>query len=111
MNRTPERAAALASTIGDQFGQVPTSGGSAISVDLAAYGAVVNASSAGMTEYGSSSLVPPSALRPDLLVMDIVYKPLETELLAAARSVGARPSTASGCSFTKLAGSSSSILV
>ena len=34
--------------------------------------------------------VPVEALRPDHLVVDIVYEPRVTPLLAAARSVGAR---------------------
>jgi len=36
------------------------------------------------------SPLPPGLLRPDLWVADIVYRPLETELLQAARRVGCR---------------------
>jgi shikimate dehydrogenase len=50
----------------------------------------VNASSAGMVEYGEVSPLPESCLRSDLLVMDIVYKPLRTRLLDAATRAGAR---------------------
>lgn len=51
---------------------------------------VINATSAGMLEVDPKSLVPEKALREGLTVMDIVYKPIETELLKAARRQGAR---------------------
>lgn len=50
---------------------------------------VVNATSLGMS--GDTTLpVPGASLRPGQLVADLVYHPLDTPLLVAARSVGAR---------------------
>lgn len=54
------------------------------------YDIVINATSAGMLEVDPKSLIPEKALREGLTVMDIVYKPIETELLKAARRRGAR---------------------
>jgi shikimate dehydrogenase len=50
---------------------------------------IVNATTRGMARAEPSSPLPPEALRAAHLVMDIVYKPLETELLREARSRGA----------------------
>jgi shikimate dehydrogenase len=57
--------------------------------DLAAADGLVNATPVGMTRRRETPL-PPELLRPDLWVADIVYRPLETELLQAARRVGCR---------------------
>lgn len=53
------------------------------------FGAVVNCSSATMSGYGEELPIPDGALRPGLIVMDIVYKPLETVLVRRARGRGA----------------------
>jgi shikimate dehydrogenase len=50
---------------------------------------VVNATSRGMAEVDPRSPVPEEALREGLTVMDIVYKPMETELVGAALRRGA----------------------
>ncbi|AEC51236.1 shikimate 5-dehydrogenase [Pyrococcus sp. NA2] len=47
---------------------------------------LINATSVGMGE--ERSIVPKNLLRPSLVVMDIVYKPLLTRLLRDARSMG-----------------------
>jgi shikimate dehydrogenase len=54
------------------------------------YDVLVNATSMGMLEVDATSPVPDAALREGLVVMDIVYKPLETALVRAARARGAR---------------------
>ena len=79
MNRNPLKAAALLAAFGLK-GQALPLGPSAPSCAL-----LVNASSLGMT--GQPPLVLDlSALPADATVYDLVYAPLETELLAAARN-------------------------
>ena len=51
---------------------------------------IVNASSAGMANVCLDSPLPAHALRSGQLVMDAVYKPLQTQLLKHARAAGAR---------------------
>jgi len=50
---------------------------------------VVNATPMGMAAHPGSA-VPAELLRPDLWVSEVVYRPVDTELLRAARAVGAR---------------------
>jgi shikimate dehydrogenase len=50
---------------------------------------LVNASSLGMSTIDPCSPVADAVLRPELTVMDIVYKPLDTTLIRSARDVGA----------------------
>jgi shikimate dehydrogenase len=57
--------------------------------DLAAACGLVNATPVGMAR-AEETPIPPVLLRPDLWVADIVYRPLETALLAHARRVGCR---------------------
>lgn len=82
-NRSVDKARAIAEAIG----------GSAAGFEEAArageYDVIVNATSMGMREVDPRSPVPEEALRPGLVVMDIVYKPIETELVRAARRRGA----------------------
>ena len=55
----------------------------------AAFDALVNATSLGMSDVCGDSPWSATALRSDLVVMDIVYKPLETQLIRIATKVGA----------------------
>jgi len=68
-------------------------GAEAAALDDAVFGGgdevIVNATSRGMAEVDARSPVPEEALRPGLVVMDIVYKPMATELVEAARRRGA----------------------
>jgi len=84
VNRNVERAEALSRAVSAR------AAGFELLDDLEGIDAIVNASSAGMLEYGAASPVPARSLRPGLLVMDIVYKPVRTELLALAEHSGAR---------------------
>jgi len=83
------RAAVLADSLVARFGE-----GRAAAVDdaahvIAAADGLVNATPIGM--YGHPGMPLDAALlRPDLWVADIVYFPLETELLRAARGIGCR---------------------
>ncbi len=78
-NRTDAKAEALAEQLG--VGAVPWAerGEAAREADV-----VVNATSAGMVEVDPAPPLPVEALRPELVVMDIVYKPLRTVLLETA---------------------------
>jgi shikimate dehydrogenase len=86
-----DRAAELAEALGARFGA-----GRAVSGDLARLpdalpGAdgLVHATPTGMA--GRPGLpLPAELLRPDLWVADIVYRPLETELVRTARGLGCR---------------------
>lgn len=84
INRTLARAEGLAVALGDRV----TAWAQADSAEaFAEVSAVINATSAGLT--GSEAFVPPLAATPaGAVVMDMVYKPLETPLLATARSLG-----------------------
>lgn len=53
------------------------------------YEIVINATTLGQADVSSDSPVPDAALRVGQIVMDIVYKPLSTRLLAAAHEKGA----------------------
>jgi shikimate dehydrogenase len=83
-NRDAAKAEALARAVGGE-------GRGLSEVERAAdYGIVVNATALGMTDVDLRSPIPEGAIRQGQLVMDIVFKPLETRLLAAARARGAR---------------------
>ncbi|WP_248964167.1 shikimate dehydrogenase [Sphaerisporangium perillae] len=87
----PERAESLAAELGRRFGA-----GRAGAVSLAEAGrlldgadGLVNATPAGMAAYPGTP-VPVELLHPGLWVTDVVYRPLETELLRNARRLGCR---------------------
>jgi shikimate dehydrogenase len=85
-NRSRERAEALAGAFGDKIEVRDWSERSAV---LAGAGLLINATSLGMV--GKPALdIDLAALPPDAVVADIVYNPLETGLLAAARERGNR---------------------
>lgn len=81
VNRTAERAAEAARLAG-------AAGSVGVLADLESCDIVVNATSVGL---GTDDLsIPAAALRAHHLVADVVYHPLETSLLRAASSAGAR---------------------
>jgi shikimate dehydrogenase len=84
VNRTPERAAKLAKELG---GQVKGVAWDARADALDGAGLLVNATSLGMEGQPALEL-PLDRLPRDAIVNDIVYAPLETPLLAAARARG-----------------------
>ena len=51
---------------------------------------IINCTPVGMHPREDASLVPPSLFRPGQTVFDIIYNPLETRLLAEARTAGLR---------------------
>lgn len=87
----PARAAALARRLGDRFGAhravaVPAAD---LPAALAHADGLVHATPTGMAEHPGTPL-PPALLRPGQWVAEVVYRPLETELLRAARELGCR---------------------
>lgn len=82
-NRSRDKAEAIAAASGAQAADLAE-------VDRAnAYDVIINATSVGMSEVAAKSPVPEEAMRAGQVVMDIVYKPIETELVRAARRRGA----------------------
>jgi len=63
--------------------------GQDVAAAVAAADGIVNATPIGMDKYPGTPL-PTALLRPDLWVAEIVYFPLETALLRAARALGCR---------------------
>ena len=93
-NRTVPRAEALRDDLERACGAagrveaVPASG-PGFEAALASAGILINATPVGMSPRAGESPVPRGLLRRGLAVMDIVYNPLETRLLADARAAGA----------------------
>ena len=85
----PERAQTLADLLGRRFPDRSIE----VGVDLAAASSdadgVLNATPVGMAQHPGSA-VPPGLLRSALWVADIVYFPIETQLLKEARAAGCR---------------------
>jgi shikimate dehydrogenase len=83
VNRSVARARVLAEAVG---GAAMAWGEPGVTEDQ---DVIVNATSMGMAEVDPQSPLPEQALRPGQIVMDIVYKPIETELIRAAKRRGA----------------------
>ncbi len=81
VNRSADRARAAAALAGER-------GRGGEQADVASASIVVNATSVGMG--GEGLVVPADLLSPDQAVVDLVYHPVETPLLTAARARGAR---------------------
>jgi shikimate dehydrogenase len=93
LNRTSEKAEKLAERLCKKFGNKVKSGtlsAEALKKELKTTDILVNATSVGMNPDVNVSPVPSDLLKRDLCVMDIVYNPLETKLLADAKAVGAK---------------------
>jgi shikimate dehydrogenase len=92
-NRTQARAVELASFLKQNTPcddiSVVAMGGSSLAAHLPDTDIVVNATSIGMHPH-DPMLLPSTAFNPQHLVCDIVYRPLHTPLLQAARRQGAR---------------------
>jgi shikimate dehydrogenase len=84
------RAGRLASTLAKEFGadRITASTRESLSGLLAKANGVVNATPVGMAHHPGSP-VPEADLRADMWVADIVYRPVDTTLLRAARAIGA----------------------
>lgn len=88
LNRNLEKAEALASDL-DKMGKVEV--GALAAAGIGEAGLLINSTSVGMhPNTGESPLVDPSVLHADMLVVDIVYKPVKTKLMQQAEAVGAK---------------------
>lgn len=83
------RAAALCATLNRNWGERRAAVVADVTAAVAQADGLVNCTPIGMTKYPGLPL-PEAALRADLWVADIIYFPLETALLAAARALGCR---------------------
>jgi shikimate dehydrogenase len=86
-----DRATALSRSLGARFGTDRVAGTRLADLPTTVTGAdgLVHATPTGMAAHPGLPL-PAELLRPDLWVADIVYRPLETALVRAARAVGSR---------------------
>ncbi|GAA4724558.1 shikimate dehydrogenase [Nocardioides endophyticus] len=82
-----DRAAALAATLRDQSTTVELARDDGLAEAVRGASGLVNASPMGMASHPGSP-VPAELLRRDLWLADIVYRPLDTALLNAARAAG-----------------------
>lgn len=85
----PARAEHLAHGLATQFGNGRAVACRSLAASLEAADGLVQASPVGMAGHAGTP-VPTDLLRPDMWVADIVYFPLETALLRAARAIGCR---------------------
>lgn len=85
----PERARALAEILERHFTNCEIRVRTDLRQALAEADGVLNATPVGMTKH-PGSVVPDQLLRPALWVADIVYFPIETQLLRTARAKGCR---------------------
>ena len=84
----PDRAARVADSLCERFGPGRAEATADLAGALAGADGVINTTPVGMAKLPGSP-VPAPLLRPDLWVAEIVYFPLETELLRQARALGA----------------------
>lgn len=89
IDRDASRASALAARCNSIFGEERACASGDIAASLADADGLIHATPTGMFGHPGLPLAT-SLLRPSLWVADIVYFPLETELLRAARATGCR---------------------
>jgi shikimate dehydrogenase len=91
----PTRAAQVAADVCARFGAGRATAGTDLAEALATADGVINTTPVGMAKFPGTP-IPASLLRPELWVAEIIYFPLETELLRNARSLGCRTLTGGG---------------
>jgi shikimate dehydrogenase len=97
------RARNLASALCKRFGKHRALAGAVVADAMAAADGIVNTTPLGMAKYPGMA-VPADLLHPDLWVSDIVYFPLETELLRQARARGCRTMSGGGMAVFQAVG-------
>jgi shikimate dehydrogenase len=85
----PARAAQVAADIVSRFGAGRAKAGTDVAAALATADGLINTTPVGMAKFPGMP-IPAGLLRPDLWVAEIIYFPLETELLRSARALGCR---------------------
>jgi shikimate dehydrogenase len=90
-----ERAVSLAADLARHYGSSRACLATSLAGAIASAAGVVNATPIGMTGFAGNP-VPTTALRADLWVADVIYTPIETELIKAARAEGCRTLTGGG---------------
>ncbi|PVE23742.1 shikimate dehydrogenase [Microvirga sp. KLBC 81] len=98
-----ERARTLAAALSERFGAGCASATSGFAEAMAKADGMVNTTPLGMAKYPGMA-VPVELLRSDLWVADIVYFPLETELLRQARARGCRTMSGGGMAVFQAVG-------
>ncbi len=94
-DREAQRAQDLAARLTTRFGTTRVSADDQVAAVAASADGVVNATPVGMAKLPGTPLAA-GLLRPTMWVADIVYFPLETELLRRAREVGCRTLSGAG---------------
>ncbi|HKG83177.1 MAG TPA: shikimate dehydrogenase [Beijerinckiaceae bacterium] len=97
------RAEELAAALGDRFGAGRAVAGADVADAVGGADGIVNTTPLGMAKYPGMPLAA-SLLHPRLWVADIVYFPLETELLRAARARGCRTMSGGGMAVFQAVG-------
>jgi shikimate dehydrogenase len=87
VDQDPARARELADRLNQNFQGAPAGAASDVASALAGASGLIQATPVGMARHPGMPL-PERLLRPSLWVSEIVYVPLETELLKAARRIG-----------------------
>jgi len=85
----PARASRVADNLCSHFGAGRARAGTDLAGAVAAADGIINATPIGMDGHPGMPL-PAELLRPDLWVAEVIYFPLETELLRRARALGCR---------------------
>jgi shikimate dehydrogenase len=83
------RAEQVAADLNARYGSGRAASGTDLAAAVAAADGVINTTPVGMAKFPGTPL-PPELLRPSLWISEIIYFPLETELLARARAMGCR---------------------
>jgi len=89
LDADPSRAAALASRLGAQFKGRKVAQGRDLKAELPSASGLIHCTPTGMAGHAGMPLAE-NLLRPAMWVSDIVYVPLETELLKASKRAGCR---------------------
>jgi shikimate dehydrogenase len=97
------RADELAAALGDRFGAGRAVAGADVAEAVGGADGIVNTTPLGMAKYPGMPLAA-SVLHPRLWVADIVYFPLETELLREARARGCRTMSGGGMAVFQAVG-------